>query len=174
MTTNETLGLLQNIARRLNMRLSITKEMVDAHHFVLKNHDIELVKKARDHLVSDWEYNYFPKPKHVRDYVLLAKGGEKSKEPVYTRQPGDVSRMSARVKKLISESERNIDRRDRENDKHRDPCERCGKPALMNLTADDYYEFWNVPIIDKLKGKYLCDRCTGIINEDLEGEARQR
>jgi hypothetical protein len=165
---NETIQILQSIADRLNIGTVITTAMVEAHHITISKHDIGIIKAARDHLVSDWERNYFPKPSHFREYILSAENKANIGKTTFNPGPNDVSSMSARVRKLVGTSERNIERRARNKDKSREPCGKCDKPAIMNLTADDYCHYWNHPVFDKYRGKYLCGRCVDELNKSLK------
>lgn len=162
-------NILESIKDALGLRTMINDSMVESWYRVVRRHKKHIILKAKEELVDSWESRYFPMPKDLRNYLSIAykEQGDIENDFDYSNIVTSKS-ISDRAKKLVATSEGNIDRRKAENDKSREKCFKCDKPALMNLITDDYFEYWQHPIIDRLQGKYLCAGHTDELNKFLK------
>jgi hypothetical protein len=84
--------------------------------------------------------------------------------------------LKERATTLMAKSQANIDKLPTTKDKWSviipDPsivCVICNKPASRNLRADDYFEYWQMPMdgYKKYIGAYLCSKHTDDLNRRL-------
>lgn len=166
---NEIKEMLQNIKTTLSLKATISEGMVTAWHRMLDRHKPNVILNATDALIDDWSHGYFPKPAEFRQYLTFVYNKEEEKKHSYTHDSRTLHELDARVKKLIDTSQRNIDALTKDTPKVK--CARCDKWAIRNLKADDYFEYWEIPMegYEKYKGAYLCSEHTKRLDDHLMG-----